>query len=242
MRHDKRNDNELRPIKITKDFLGNAHGSCLIECGNTRVICSVMVEDDVPGFLAGRGTGWVTADYAMLPASTERRKKRETLKPDGRSVEIKRLIGRSLRAVCDFEALGERTAYVDCDVIQADGGTRTASITGAFVALALALDKLMKQGIITKPVLKDYVSAISVGVVDERPMLDLCYVEDSSAQADMNVVMTEKSGAVEIQMTGEKRAVKDEEFFELIALAKKGTKEIFEMQKEVLNGVESICR
>lgn len=241
MRFDKRQDDQLREIKIIKDFLGNATGSCLIECGNTRVICTAMIEEEVPSFLIGKGSGWVTAEYAMLPASTLRRKKRDMIKPDGRSVEIQRLIGRSLRSVCDLAALGERTIYIDCDVIQADGGTRTASITGAFIALAMALDKLMNQGIIARPVLKGYVGAVSVGIVENKPLLDLPYAEDSAAQADMNVVMTDSGGLIEVQMTGEKRPVTEEEFACLISLAKKGISELIELQRNALGRVNSIC-
>ena len=236
-RIDERARDELRQIRITKDFMGNADGSCLIECGRTRVLCSAMVVPEVPSFLEGKQQGWVTAEYAMLPASTQRRKKRETLKPDGRSTEIKRLIGRSIRAVTDFAALGERTVYLDCDVIEADGGTRTASITGAFVALALAMDKLIKKGEIQVNPIKEYAAAVSVGIVDNQPILDLCYAEDSRAMADMNIVMTESGGLIEVQMTGEQRAVTEAEFVQLIQLGKKGISELIEIQKNALEGV-----
>jgi len=225
---------EKRQVSFETNFLDNAHGSVLIACGKTKVICSAMVEDDVPPFLKDKGRGWLTAEYAMLPASTPDRKRRETFKPDGRSIEIKRLIGRSLRAVMDFEALGERTIYIDCDVISADGGTRTASITGGFVALKLCVQYMMKSGMIKKEPVKDYVAAISCGIVDDLPILDLEYVEDSSAQADMNVVMTSGGGLIEVQCTGEARPISDDEFQALLKLAKKGIGELFEAQKKAL--------
>jgi ribonuclease PH len=234
IRNNKRKNNEKRQVKITPDFLENAHGSVLIESGKTRVICTAMLTKGVPPFLEGKGIGWLTAEYAMLPASTQTRKRRETLKPDGRSTEIKRLIGRCLRSVLDFSVLGENTIYIDCDVISADGGTRTASITGGFCALALCVKKMIKDGDISKNPIMDNVAAISCGIVKDTPLLDLEYVEDSAAQADMNVVMTKNGGLIEVQCTGEKRPVTEEEFLSLLGLAKKGISELFEDQDKVL--------
>lgn len=233
-RENKRKNDEKRQVNITPNFIENANGSVLIECGKTRVICTAMVTKGVPPFLEGKGQGWLTAEYAMLPASTHTRKRRETLRPDGRSTEIKRLIGRSLRSVMDFSVLGENTIYIDCDVISADGGTRTASITGGFMALSLCIKKMIKDGDIKKSPIKDSVAAISCGVVKDTPILDLEYVEDSAAQADMNVVMTKDGGLIEIQCTGEKRPVTEDEFLNLLSLAKKGIGELFEMQDEYL--------
>jgi len=191
--------------------------------------------DDVPPFLTGRGKGWLTAEYAMLPASTNTRKKRETLRPDGRSTEIKRLIGRSLRSVMDFSVLGERTIYIDCDVISADGGTRTASITGGFCALQLCVKKLIGDGEIERSPITDKLAAISCGIVDDKAILDLEYTEDSRAQADMNVVMTQSGGIIEVQCTGEKRPITDNEFFELIKISKKGIEELGIIQDELFS-------
>lgn len=233
-RENKRKNDEKRQVNITPNFIENANGSVLIECGKTRVICTAMLTKGVPPFLEGKGQGWLTAEYAMLPASTHTRKRRETLRPDGRSTEIKRLIGRSLRSVMDFSVLGESTIYIDCDVISADGGTRTASITGGFMALSLCIKKMIKHGDIKKNPIKDSVAAISCGVVKDTPILDLEYVEDSAAQADMNVVMTKDGGLIEIQCTGEKRPVTEDEFLNLLSLAKKGIGELFEMQDEYL--------
>ncbi len=235
-RIDGRRFNELRPIRITKDFLAYAEGSVLIEMGNTKVICTASVEEKVPPFLKGTGTGWITAEYGMLPRSTQTRKVRESSrgKVEGRTQEIQRLIGRALRSVVDLESLGERTIWIDCDVIQADGGTRTASITGAFVALVEALHKLHEKEEIQQFPVKNFVSAISVGVVDEMHLLDLCFEEDSNAKVDMNVVMTDKKEFVEIQGTGEDSPFNRDELMALLELAEKGNSELIEMQREVL--------
>jgi len=235
IRSNGRKNDEKRDVKITPNFLENDNASVLIECGKTRVICTAMVTDDVPPFLTGRGKGWLTAEYAMLPASTNTRKRRETLKPDGRSTEIKRLIGRSLRSVMDFSALGERTIYIDCDVISADGGTRTASITGGFCALMVCVKRLLDDGDIKKNPITDNVAAISCGIVDDVAILDLEYTEDSRAQADMNVVMTKSGGIIEVQCTGEKRPITDDEFFELINVSKKGISELTQLQDELFS-------
>ncbi|MDD3243069.1 MAG: ribonuclease PH [Eubacteriales bacterium] len=236
-RPDQRNQDQLRPVRITPDFMGNADGSVLIEWGNTRVLCTAMLEEGVPPFLTGKGTGWLTAEYAMLPASTDRRKKRESAtKPDGRSTEIRRLIGRSLRAVVDMQALGENTVYLDCDVIQADGGTRTASITGSFIALALAADAWRRSGRITRPVVTDHLAAVSVGIVNGQSVLDLCYREDSCAEVDMNIVMTGAGQLVEVQGTGEKATFSRAQLGELLDLGEKGIAELIALQKEALKG------
>ena len=231
---------EKRPVRIIPDYTEMAAGSVLIECGRTRVICTASVQEGVPPFLKGRGQGWLTAEYAMLPGSTPDRKARDGVKKDGRSVEIQRLIGRSLRAACDLGLLGERTIYIDCDVIQADGGTRTASITGGFVALCLAVDKLLKAGkIVDSPIIRQ-VAAISVGVIDGTCTLDLDYAQDSRAEVDMNVVMTKdrrgETGFVEVQGTGEGRPFTHEELGALLALGEKGCRELISYQKDVLGG------
>jgi len=235
IRSNGRKNDEKREVEVTPNFLENDNASVLIECGKTRVICSAMVVDEVPPFLTGRGKGWLTAEYAMLPASTNTRKRRETLKPDGRSTEIKRLIGRSLRSVMDFSVLGERTIYIDCDVISADGGTRTASITGGFCALTLCVERLLEDEKIKKSPITDNLAAISCGIVDDVAILDLEYSEDSRAQADMNVVMTKSGGIIEVQCTGEKRPITDDEFFELIKISKKGITELTELQDELFS-------
>jgi len=231
---------ELRPVNIIPHFTEMAAGSVLIECGRTRVICTASVEDGVPPFLRGTGKGWLTAEYAMLPGSTDRRKPREFSKRDGRSVEIQRLIGRSLRACCDLTRMGERTVYIDCDVIQADGGTRTASITGAYVALCLAVDRLTREGKMMDSPIARQLAAVSCGVVDESPLLDLEYVEDSRAQVDMNLVMTRdpRTGEmeyVEIQGTGEGRTLHKNELNTLLALGEKGIASLMEKQLEALD-------
>lgn len=233
-----RRADEMRSVKITTDYTEMAAGSVLIECGRTKVICTASVVDNVPPFKKGTGTGWLTAEYAMLPGSTNRRKERDGLKKDGRSVEIQRLIGRSLRAACDLTRLGERTIYIDCDVIQADGGTRTASITGSFVALTLACNRLLEQGLIAdSPVVKQ-VAAISVGIIDDVPTLDLEYVQDSRAQVDMNVVMTRDANGemdyVEVQGTGEGRSFSKKELDKLLSLAEKGVKALMKKQLSAL--------
>ena len=233
MRVDNRGPADLRPIEILPNYLMTAEGSALIRAGNTHVICTASVEDTVPPFLRNSGKGWVTAEYSMLPRATSKRTAREVVKgrQSGRTHEIQRLIGRSLRAVCDMTALGERTIYIDCDVIQADGGTRTASITGAWVALAQAIKKLRDFGAIkTKPLL-DVVSATSVGIVGGVPMLDLCYQEDSQAEVDMNVVMTGSGRFVEVQATAERTPFDDAQLAELLSLARKGIQELIALQK-----------
>jgi ribonuclease PH len=226
----------LRDVKITRNYIKHAEGSVLIEFGDTKVICTASVEDSVPPFLRGKGTGWVTAEYSMLPRATQTRSARESSKGKvgGRTHEIQRLIGRSLRAIIDLPLLGERTIFMDCDVIQADGGTRTASITGAYVALADALGKLVNEGIIAESPLKEAVAAISVGIVDGCPLLDLNYQEDSSADVDMNFVMTSSNRFVEVQGTAEITPFSLEEMDTMRSLAIKGINHLFEIQKEAL--------
>jgi ribonuclease PH len=233
-RVDKRELNQKREVKITRNYIKHPDGSVLIEMGDTKVICTAMVEEKVPPFLKGEGTGWVTAEYSMLPGSTLTRKRRSIGKVDGRSQEIQRLIGRALRSVVDFEKLGERTIWIDCDVIQADGGTRTASITGSFIAMVEAMRKLVEKGLIEELPVSSYLAAISVGIVDEKAMLDLCYIEDSSAKVDMNVIMSEGGKIVEIQGTGEESPFTQDELMALLTLANKGIAELIEMQREVL--------
>jgi len=239
MRSDGRKDNELRKIKITKDFMEFAEGSCLIEIGNTKVICTASVEEGVPRFLKGKGTGWITAEYGMLPRSCKTRVVREASKGKlgGRTQEIQRLIGRSMRSVSDMTKLGERTIWMDCDVIQADGGTRCASITGSFVALILALGKLKKDGLIEEISISDYVAAVSVGILKDKEILDLDYQEDSGCEVDMNIVMTKAGRFIEIQGTAEKEPFAKNQMDKMIELAKKGTREIFKAQKKVLKEI-----
>ncbi len=239
-RVDGRQNDELRQIEITNNYLLHAEGSVLISSGNTKVICTASVEDKVPPFLKGSGKGWITAEYGMLPRSTNTRKKRESSrgKVDGRTQEIQRLIGRALRAVVDLEALGEKTIWIDCDVIQADGGTRTASITGAFVALVEALKKQKEEGLIEELPITKYVSAVSMGVVNEEVMLDLCYVEDSSAKVDMNIVMTDEEEFIELQGTGEEAPFSKSELDQLIAVGTKGCKELIEIQKTIIGDLK----
>lgn len=236
-RNDGRNPQQLRPIKITKNYMKHAEGSCLIQSGETKVICTATVEEGVPPFLRGQGTGWVTAEYGMLPRSTNTRVAREK-GASGRTQEIQRLIGRSLRSVVNMAKLGERTIKIDCDVIHADGGTRTASITGGFVALALAIQKLLKNKTLTEMPLTDYVAAVSVGVVDDTLMLDLNYLEDSNAQTDMNVVMLGKGEFVEIQGTAERKPFSKKDFDGLVALAEKGIDQLLIIQSSQLNGLK----
>ncbi len=226
----------LRNVKITKNYIKHAEGSVLIEFGDTKVICTASVEESVPPFLRGKGSGWVTAEYSMLPRATQTRSARESSKGKvgGRTHEIQRLIGRSLRAITNLPLLGERTIFMDCDVIQADGGTRTASITGAYVALADALRKLVNEGIIAESPLKEAVAAISVGIVDGRPLLDLNYQEDSSADVDMNFVMTSSNRFVEVQGTAEITPFSLEEMDTMRSLAIKGINHLFEIQKAAL--------
>lgn len=237
MRHDNRKSDELRPVKITKNYLLHPHGSVLIEMGNTKVICTAFVEDKVPPFLKGQGKGWVTAEYSMLPGSTNSRKVRDASrgKIDGRTQEIQRLIGRSMRSVVDLKGFGERTVWIDCDVIQADGGTRTASITGAYVALVEAFKKLKENGDIDTIPVSSHVAAVSVGIVNDEAALDLCYIEDSGAKVDMNVVMTDAGEFIEFQGTGEEAPFSRSELDELMTLAEGGIKELVEIQKEIIN-------
>lgn len=236
VRMDGRSDEALRPLHIHPGFLEHAEGSVLIEMGKTRVICTASVEEGVPGFLRGKGTGWVTAEYGMLPRATHTRNDREAAKGKvgGRTMEIQRLIGRSIRAAMDMEALGERTVKLDCDVIQADGGTRTASITGAWVALALACRRLEAQGLVAKSPVVQAVAAISVGIVGGRPLLDLAYEEDSRAEVDMNVVMTGAGEYVELQGTGEGGTFHRAQLDSLADLAWKGIQRLLEAQQRVL--------
>ncbi len=235
-RHDGRSDDELRPIRMTPGYLRNPAGSVLVEVGETRVICTATVEDKVPPFLHGSGMGWVTGEYAMLPGSTDSRTQREVVRgrPSGRTLEIQRLIGRALRGVVHRRALGERTLWVDCDVIQADGGTRTASITGGYVALCLALAKLRKEKAVREPVLGGMLAAVSVGVVGGRALLDLDYVEDSAAAVDMNVVGLADGRYVEIQGTAETEPYRREQLERLLALADRGIAELVLAQRTAL--------
>ncbi len=236
IRPSNRLNDQMREIKISPGFVKNPDGSVLMETGDTRVLCSAMLEEKVPSFLKGTGSGWITAEYSLLPSSTNTRSSREATrgKISGRTSEIQRLIGRSIRSVVDLEKLGERTIWIDCDVIQADGGTRTASITGSFLALSIALKKYHQAGIIDEIPLKDYVAAISVGIVDGEKLLDLDYIEDSSAEVDMNVVMTGSGDFVEIQGTAEGKAFSRQDLDELLALAKKGIDELIVLQKTIL--------
>jgi len=239
MRIDGRSPRDLRPFRITTGFLKYPAGSCLVEAGDTKVICCASFEDKVPPFLKGTSSGWLTAEYSMLPGATEQRTPREVSrgKQGGRTVEIQRLIGRSLRAAVDLTAIGERTIWVDCDVIQADGGTRTASITGGFVAVALALDALAKkEGWQVIPIV-DYVAAVSVGVVQGESVLDLRYTEDSTAEVDMNVVMTGRGEFIEVQGTGEHAPFGKERLSELLSLAEEGVRMLMKTQADALGEV-----
>jgi len=240
-RVDGRAQDELRPVKMTPGFMPNAEGSCLVEMGDTKVICSATIENNVPRWMANKGRGWVTAEYSMLPRSTDERVRREVNqgRPSGRTQEIQRLIGRSLRAVTDLEALGERSVIVDCDVLRADGGTRTASITGAFVALSLAFSQLEDSGALDSLPLMDSVSAISVGIVGGVPCLDLNYAEDSTADVDMNVVMTGAGKLVEVQGTAEQGTFDRAELNQLLDLAAKGIVELTARQDTTLGAPEA---
>lgn len=235
-RSENRAANEMRPVSIRTDYLLTAEGSVVIEVGNTRVLCAATVEDTVPPFLRNSGKGWVTAEYSMLPRATATRTPREVAKgrQSGRTLEIQRLIGRSLRTVVDMQALGERTIMLDCDVIQADGGTRTASITGAYVALVIAIRKLMQFGALKRNPIIDAVAATSVGIVDGAALLDLNYEEDSRATVDMNIVMTGAGKFVELQATGERAAFDDSELSALVELGREGVKDLLAMQSAVL--------
>ena len=236
-RQDGRAYDELRPIKITTDFVKFAEGSCLIECGDTKVLCCASVEEKTPPHVA-EGEGWVTAEYSMLPRANRERSKRDIskLKLSPRSAEIQRLVGRSLRAAVDMKALGERTINIDCDVLQGDGGTRTASVTGGFVALALACRKLVEEGYLGAMPIRHFVTGVSAGIVDEQALLDLQYSEDSRAQVDLNCVMNELGEIIEIQGTGEGRAFTVAEQQELVTLCAKGNRELLKIQKEALGG------
>lgn len=235
IRTDGRKQTQLRPVRLTVDCLDYAEGSVLIEAGKTRVLCAASVEEKVPPFLEGKGQGWVTAEYNMLPRATHTRNPRERSgKISGRTQEIQRLIGRSLRAVVDMQALGPRTITLDCDVLQADGGTRTAAITGAYLALHRACTKLLMQGLITTHPIRTSVAAISVGVVDHEILLDLCYVEDSRAEVDCNVVMTAEHEFVEVQGTGEGGVFSRETMNKLVDLAEQGITELHALQKQYL--------
>lgn len=234
MRPSSRAADQLRSIKLTRNYTKHAEGSVLIECGDTRVICTASIENSVPGFLRGKGSGWVTAEYGMLPRSTGSRMRREANagKQGGRTLEIQRLIGRALRACIDTKLLGERTITIDCDVIQADGGTRTASISGAWVALADAVDSLLEDGSLKKNPIHCQVAAISVGVYQGEAVLDLDYAEDSQADTDMNVIMNNQGGFIEVQGTAEAAAFSEAELGSMLALSKKGITEIFDLQSE----------
>jgi len=234
MRIDKRDAAQMRPVTVTTDYLLTAEGSVLIEVGNTRVLCAASIEDSVPGFLRGSGKGWVTAEYSMLPRATATRTAREVSKgrASGRTMEIQRLIGRSLRSVVDMDVLGERSVILDCDVLQADGGTRTAAITGAYIAMSMALRQLVKFGSLKKSPIRDCVAATSVGIVGNEALLDLCYQEDSRAEVDMNVVMTGAGQFVELQATAEKSAFDDSHLASLLTLARKGVGELIEVQRK----------
>lgn len=235
-RKDKRAVDQIRNTKITPNISPYAEGSALIEVGNTKVICTATIEDKVPPFLRNKGTGWVTAEYAMLPRATHTRTSRETNRPSGRTQEIQRLIGRSLRAIVDTKALGERQILIDCDVILADGGTRCASITGSYVAMALAVKKLMSKGMLKKNPIISEVAAISVGMLDNTAILDLCYEEDSTAEVDMNIVCTGAGKFIEIQGTAEREPFNRDQMNEMLELAEKGINNLFTIQRYAING------
>jgi ribonuclease PH len=236
MRLENRKNDQIRRVKITRNYTKYAEGSVLIEVGETKVICTASIEDKVPPFLKGTGEGWITAEYNMLPRSTQTRKQRDItkLKVDGRTMEIQRLIGRSLRSVMDLKAIGEKTIWIDCDVIQADGGTRTSSITGSFIALVDAVNKLHKHIPFEVYPIRNYVAAVSVGILNEQKILDLCYEEDSNAKVDMNIVMTDDGEFIEIQGTGEESPFSRKDLNELLELGDKGIKQVILLQKECL--------
>ncbi|HEY3284518.1 MAG TPA: ribonuclease PH [Armatimonadota bacterium] len=233
-RPDGRTPQDLRPVTMTRGFLKYAEGSCLIQVGDTKVICSASVEDRVPPFLKGSGSGWVTAEYSMIPRSCKTRNQRDTNKPNGRSMEIQRLVGRALRSIVNLKGFGERTIWIDCDVIQADGGTRTAAITGSYVALVEAMDWLKKSGVVRQLPLYDLVAAISVGIVNDREVLDLAYEEDSIAAVDMNVVMTGNKRLVEVQGTAEGMPFSRDTMNRMMDLAERGITQLMEIQKQTL--------
>ena len=236
MRNDHRPAREMRPVEIVPNYISSAEGSALIRVGETQVICTASIDDGVPQFAKGRGEGWITSEYAMIPRATASRTPREATRgrQGGRTMEIQRLIGRSLRAVTDLAAVGERTIWIDCDVIRADGGTRTAAITGSLVALGLGLQKLVELKVLKKMPLKDYVAAISVGIVGSEVLLDLDYAEDSNAEVDMNVVMTGSSDLVEVQATAEGKTFTVEQMNQLIDVARSGIQKLLEVQKAIL--------
>jgi ribonuclease PH len=238
MRPDDRKHDEIRPVKVQRNFISTAEGSVLISMGNTRVICTATIEERVPPFLKDQKRGWVTAEYSMLPRSTQTRTLREATlgRISGRTHEIQRLIGRALRSVVDLARIGERTIWIDCDVLQADGGTRTASITGAFMCLSDALKYAMRNGLIDKNPLKDYLAAISVGVVNGVPVIDLCYAEDSIAEVDMNVVMTGSGKFVEVQGTAEGTPFSKDTLDHLLKLAGQGINHLIDIQKKLVEG------
>ena len=235
MRTNERKNNELRPVEFIPNYIMHPEGAVLISVGNTKVICTATIENKLPPFMRGRGKGWITAEYSMLPRATNTRNVRESArgKLSGRTMEIQRLIGRSLRAAVDLEKLGERTIWIDCDVIQADGGTRTASITGSVVAMKLAFDKLVAEGVLKESPLKEHLAAISVGIKDGEVILDLDYEEDSSAEVDMNVIMTESGQFVEIQGTGEEATYSHAELLQMLDVASQGIKQLIEAQKQI---------
>jgi ribonuclease PH len=235
VRSDGRGLDKLRKANITRNYLKYAEGSCLIELGNTKVVCSALVEESVPPFLKGTGTGWVTAEYGMIPRSCQTRIQRG--RDSGRTYEIQRLIGRSLRAVTEMREMGERTVWIDCDVIQADGGTRTASITGSFIALVDALTKLKKGGLVTRLAVKDFVAATSVGILEGNLLLDLTYDEDSRADVDMNIIMTGRGNFIEVQGTSERKTFNKSQMDSLLALAKKGIEELIDIQRNLLKDI-----
>jgi ribonuclease PH len=238
-RSDNRAPDQMRPVNIIPDFISTAEGSCLIELGNTRVICTASIEDTVPSFLRNSGKGWVTSEYGMLPRATLTRTPREVTKgrAGGRTHEIQRLIGRSIRAVTDMEKLGERTIFLDCDVIQADGGTRTASITGAFVAMGLAMRRMVEAGSLKAAPISDYVAATSIGIVDGEIMLDLAYEEDSRADVDMNVVATGSKKLIEVQATAERHPFDDAQLAKMMGLARQGIEALVVKQQAILSGL-----
>ncbi|WPM31461.1 ribonuclease PH [Hydrogenobacter sp. T-2] len=242
MRSDGRKAGELRPVRIIRDYLRHPEGSVLVEFGNTKVICTVSIQDSVPPFLKGKGQGWITAEYSMLPRATQTRNIRESVQGriGGRTHEIQRMIGRAMRTALDLTKVGERTFWIDCDVIQADGGTRTASITGAFVALVDAVIKLYNDGVLTSTPIKDFVAAVSVGIVNNQILLDLNFEEDSSAEVDMNVVATGSGRISEIQALGEEHSFTKEDFDKMLSLGLEGIKQLIELQKaffEVQGGI-----
>ncbi len=243
-RSDNRAPGQMRPVSITPDYISTAEGSALIAVGNTRVICTASVEETVPQFLRNSGRGWVSAEYGMLPRSTLTRSPREAARGrvGGRTHEIQRLIGRSLRSVTDTQKLGERTVLIDCDVIQADGGTRTASITGAFVALGLAAEKLVQAGTLKAWPLRDFVAAVSVGIVEGEILLDLCYEEDSRADVDMNLVMTGKGKFVEVQASAERAAFDDEQLQTMMKMARAGIESLLSKQEDMLKSMAAILK